>query len=138
MRTWLSRRTAIGAIVLKEEDALIGSVGFVPLFNAFEQIPELRCGREGRGGYGTEFGLFWAIDCLHQNLGYASEAARAMIDYAFGQLNLRRILACTEYDILASQGVMRNLGMALLRNPHTEPPWLQVVGLLENGNPTTQ
>ncbi len=79
-----------------------------------------------------------AIDCLHQNLGYASEAARAMIDYAFGQLKLRRILACTEYDNLASQGVMRKLGMTPLRNPHTEPPWLQIVGLLENRNLTTQ
>lgn len=38
----------------------------------------------------------------------------------------------TEYDNLASQAVMRKLGMRLERNPLLEPRWLQVVGILEN------
>jgi hypothetical protein len=29
-------------------------------------------------------------------------------------------------------GVMRKLGMHLERNPYPEPPWLQVVGVIEN------
>ncbi|MCO6451315.1 MAG: GNAT family N-acetyltransferase [Caldilineales bacterium] len=120
------------AVTLKESGELIGSVGFVPLFNAFSQIPELRCEPGVDGLYRAEFGLFWVIAAERQGQGFATEAGRVMIDYAFRQLNLHRILACTEYDNLASQGVMRKLGMMILHNPSPDPPWLQAVGLLEN------
>ena len=120
------------AIVLKGSGELIGSVGFVPLYNAFDQIPELRAGHPASSLNSTEFGLFWVIDSTHRCRGYASEAGLAMIGHAFNQLNLHRVLACTEYDNLASQGVMRKLGMTLLRNPLPDPPWLQMVGMLEN------
>jgi len=33
---------------------------------------------------------------------------------------------------LGSQGVMRRLGMQILRNPYPEPVWLQVAGVLKN------
>jgi RimJ/RimL family protein N-acetyltransferase len=122
------------AIVLKHNNELIGAIGYVPLYNAFEQIPELRHNPAHLDRYQTEFGLFWVISSAHQNQGYATEAGRVMIDHAFSQLNLRRILACTEYDNLASQGVMRKLGMTLLRNPSPDPPWLQIVGLLEHSD----
>jgi len=120
------------AIVLKSSDELIGSVGFVPLSNTFSQIPELCDGYPPSMLNSTEFGLFWVISPIHQKQGYATEAGWKMIDYAFNQLNLHRILACTEYDNLASQGVIRKLGMSILRNPLPDPPWLQVVGLLDN------
>jgi hypothetical protein len=55
-----------------------------------------------------------------------------MIEYAFKHLRVKRIIATTEYANVASQGVMRKVGMKLTRNPYQEPPWLQVVGLLEN------
>jgi RimJ/RimL family protein N-acetyltransferase len=120
------------AVVLKSGGTLIGAVGLVPSFDRFEQIPELRAG-EADSGYSTpEVGLFWAIEPDYQLLGYASEAAQALIDYAFAELRLKRIIATTEYDNLVSQAVMRKLGMRLLRNPHPLPPWLQIVGLKEN------
>ena len=126
------------SIVLKSNDELIGSVGFGPLSNAFSQVPELRDGNPASTHNSTEFGLFCVISSVYQKHGYATEAGRVMIDYAFNQLNLHRILACTEYDNLASQRVMRKLGMTILRNPLPDPPWLQVVGLLNNTvtNPT--
>jgi hypothetical protein len=43
-------------------------------------------------------------------------------------------LATTEYDNAASLGVMRKLGMKIDRNPRSQPPWLQAVGILENKN----
>ena len=55
-----------------------------------------------------------------------------MIDYAFTRLKLRRIVATTTYDNAASIAVMRKVGMRIERNPYPDPPWLQVVGLLEN------
>ena len=120
------------AIVLKATGEVIGAVGYVPVNVPFDQIPELRGASEVSGYYTTEVGLFWVIDPQYQRHGYASEAARAMIDFAFKELHLKRIIAMTEYDNLASQAVMRKVGMRLTRNPQPEPPWLQVVSVLEN------
>ena len=41
-------------------------------------------------------------------------------------------IAAATYDNAASMGVMRKLGMRIEKNPLSEPPWLQVVGILEN------
>jgi RimJ/RimL family protein N-acetyltransferase len=120
------------AITLKTSGQLIGAVGYVPCLNIFEQIPELRY-TDTSSGYNTpEFGLYWTIDPDHQRQGYATEAAQAMIDVAFKQLHLKRIIATTEYSNIASQGVMRKVGMKITRNPLPDPPWLQIVGVLEN------
>ena len=56
-----------------------------------------------------------------------------MVEYAFQSLGLRRVVATTTYDNQASMGVMRKLGMHVERNPFPNPPWMQVVGLIENG-----
>lgn len=120
------------AVVLRSTGALIGAVGYVPLLAPFDQMPELRTGSGPRGQYTPEVGLYWVIDAAHQRQGFASEAARALVDTGFQTLHLKRILATTEHDNRASQGVMRKLGMRLARNPLPEPEWLQVVGILNN------
>jgi len=76
--------------------------------------------------------LFWVIGTTQQRNGFATEAAQALIDFAFTTLNLSRIIATTEYDNIASQSVMQKCGMTLEKNPYPDPPWLQVVGILEN------
>ncbi len=122
------------AVVVTETGALIGAVGLVPLVDVYDQIPELRrCDVASRWAH-SEIGLFWAIDPAHQRRGYATEAGRALIDEAFGALRLGRILATTEHTNLASQAVMRRLGMRLTVNPRPDPPWLQVVGVLDRDN----
>jgi RimJ/RimL family protein N-acetyltransferase len=120
------------AVVLKCTHEVIGAAGYVPCFDVFEQIPGL-----GRGGPPSayrvaEFGLFWAIDPEQQRQGYATEAAQALIDFAFQQLRVKRLIATTEYDNIASMGVMRKLGMRIEKNPYADPPWLQVVGVLDH------
>jgi RimJ/RimL family protein N-acetyltransferase len=122
------------ALILKATRELIGSVGYVPLLDVYEQIPELANFTSPSGYCTTEFGLFWVIDPPHQRQGYATEAAQAMIGYAFEQLRLKRVIATTEYSNLASQGVMQKVGMKLVRNPLPDPPWLQVVGIIQNGS----
>ena len=120
------------AITLKSTGQLIGACGFVPCLNPFEQVPGLASGGPvTAAGHATpEFGLFYAISPAHQRQGFASEAAQALVDYAFDRLNLKRIIAETSYDNLGSMGVMRRLGMRVERNPYPDPPWLQVVGVL--------
>jgi RimJ/RimL family protein N-acetyltransferase len=120
------------AIVLRATDELIGAVGYVPCLDVFEQVPGL-CSSALPSGFTTpEIGLFWAIDPQHQRLGYASEAARAMIDHAFQQLRIKRLIATTTYTNFASQAVMRKIGMRIERNPLPNPPWLEIVGIIEH------
>ena len=119
------------AVVLKQTEQLIGACGFVPCLNAFEQLPAFRSAGEGVAArlYSTEFGLFWAMSPAHQRQGYATEAATALIGYAFTELHLVRIVATTTYENAASIRVMQKLGMRIERNPYPDPPWLQVVGI---------
>ena len=122
------------AIVLKSTGQLIGSCGYVPLLMPFEQIPGLASDdRPPRSGLSTtEFGLFYAISPAHRRHGYASEAAQALVEYAFQHLRLKRVVATTTHNNIGSMGVMRRLGMRVERNPLPEPHWMQVVGVIEN------
>lgn len=121
------------AIILKASGECIGLVGLVPAFGPFGQLTYYRQrGIADHRYHLPEFGLFWALKRPHRGQGYATEAARAMIDFAFGTLHLRRIVATTEHDNTASMAVMRRLGMTIDHNPDSTPPWFQVVGILEN------
>jgi RimJ/RimL family protein N-acetyltransferase len=119
------------AVVLKQTEQLIGACGFVPCLNAFGQMPAFHHAGDGVVArlYSTEFGLFWAMAPAHQRQGYATEAATALIGYAFTELHLERIVATTTYENAASIRVMQKLGMRIERNPYPDPPWLQVVGI---------
>jgi ribosomal-protein-alanine N-acetyltransferase len=122
------------AIVMKKTGKLIGSCGYVPCLMPFEQLPNFSYyNASGKLGHATpEFGLFYAISPSYQRQGYASEAAQALVDYAFQHLDLKGVIATTDFDNNASMGVMRKLGMRVEKNPLAEPPWLQVVGVVEN------
>ena len=89
----------------------------MPLLKPFAQLacfgrlwPELAT-------YSAEVGLFWTITPTLQRRGIATEAAGAIVNYAFGTLKLGRILAGTEYDDAASIAVTRRLRMRIERNP---------------------
>lgn len=120
------------AVVLKSSSEVIGAVGLVPCFDVFEQIPGLSRDGPPSAYRVAEVGLFWAIDPDQQRQDYATEAAQAVIDFAFQQLRVKRLIATTDYDNAASIGVMRKLGMRVEKNPYAEPPWLQVVAILEH------
>ncbi len=116
------------AIVLRSSGALIGAIGFAPCLAPFGQLPSFG----GTAHYTPEVGLFWALLPDQSGNGFATEAARAMISYAFDVLRLHRIVATTEHDNLRSIAVMRRLSMTIERNPSPEPHWFQTVGVLLN------
>jgi ribosomal-protein-alanine N-acetyltransferase len=120
------------AVVVKSTDELIGACGFVPCLAPFDQLPSWRAAEETRRSFRTEFGLYYAISPAHQRCGYATEATRALIEYALNELRLHRIVATTTHDNTVSIAVMRKLGMRIERNPDPGPPWFQVVGILES------
>jgi RimJ/RimL family protein N-acetyltransferase len=118
------------AVVLKETDEIVGAVGIVPYLDTFNSVASFKRGPNDLAT--AEVGLFWGIDPAHQRRGYAVEAARAVIEYLFGERKLGRVIATTGPDNLASQKVMRKLGMTVqqFQEPHLPEP--QVVGVLEN------
>lgn len=120
------------AVVVKETNQLIGACGYAPCLFPFGQLPSYGPDRTATGLNSNEIGLYYAVSTAQQRCGYATEAAQALIDYAFKELRLRRIVATTTYDNEGSMGVMRRLGMRLERNPYPDPPWMQVVGILDH------
>lgn len=122
------------AVVLRASGTIVGVVGLVPSFGPFRTLDSFGARREaGDRLFEPAMGLYWAVDPAHQGNGYATEAAEAVIRFAFEALSLRVIVATTEYDNAASISVMRKLGMVINRNPFAEPEWFQAVGVLFNG-----
>jgi RimJ/RimL family protein N-acetyltransferase len=119
------------AIVLRATNELIGMCGIVPYISDFSVFPSF--GGANKGGLAqAEVGLMWAITPEYWRRGYASETAQALIAYCFVELRLHRVIATTEHDNIPSQAVMRKVGMRIEKNPFPEPPWHQVLGILEN------
>lgn len=57
--------------------------------------------------------LGWQLYAGHEGQGYATEAARALRDWAFGTLPLQSLVSYTGPDNLASQAVARRLGAVI-------------------------
>ncbi|MBJ6359952.1 GNAT family N-acetyltransferase [Paenibacillus sp. GCM10012307] len=81
------------AVVQAETGAVIGHIVFHPYF----------------GQHTYEIG--WVFDPRYCNQGYATEAARAVMDYGFCRLHLHRIIATCQPDNIPSWRVMEKLGM---------------------------
>ena len=58
-----------------------------------------------------EVEIGWRFNVAHWRQGYALEAARAALDFAFEQLQLEEVVAFTVPANLPSQGLMQRLGM---------------------------
>lgn len=119
------------AVCLKATGELVGSVGLVPSLGPFDRLESFG-GDRSATFLRPEMGLFWATRTAHLRKGYATEAAGSLIEYAFRELALARVIAMTTYENAASQAVMRKLGMHIERNLLPDPPWFQVVGVLAN------
>ncbi|KIL51033.1 GNAT family N-acetyltransferase [Jeotgalibacillus campisalis] len=80
-------------IILRENDRLIGHLVFHPYF----------------GDHTYEIG--WIMNPAYQRVGYASEAAKAILEYGFSELKLHRIIATCQPENKASFKVMEKIGM---------------------------
>ena len=74
-------------------------IGFAGLDDVDEEMPFT----------GVEIG--WRLARAAWGLGYATEAARAVLDFGFHTVGLPEILAVTTATNLRSQAVMRRIGM---------------------------
>lgn len=121
------------AIVRREDGAIIGACGLVPAMGPFGHLPSFSdIPPRRRHHFIPQVGLFYALAPGARGQGYATETARALIDYGFSAWNLDRIIAQTEYHNQASMAVMRRVGMRVEHNPEPEPEWFQVVGVIDS------
>lgn len=89
------------AIWLHHTDSLIGFCGFW----FFHDPPKLE--------------LLYGVSSPHWHRGLATEAARAMLNYGFGELSFDRIEASTDVANLASIRVMEKAGMTFWKREIT-------------------
>ena len=68
----------------------------------------------------------WTLAREAWGYGYATEAARASLDYAFGDLQLSEVVAHTTSLNEPSQAVMRRLGMIHDPNDDFDAPWYPI------------
>jgi len=86
------------AAELRENQAFLGYVGLaVPTFEA-NFTPCVEIG--------------WRLSAPHWGRGLATEAARAVVNYAFGELGLDEIVSFTVPENIQSRRVMKKIGMA--------------------------
>ena len=85
------------AVELKRTHEMIGFLGLIPPSFEAHFTPAIEIG--------------WRLASLHWNKGYATEGARAVLDYAFKQLKLDEIVSFTVPHNLASRRVMEKIGM---------------------------
>ena len=84
------------ALELKGSSDFLGQVGIFPV--------------EGKG---PEIEVAYELAPRVWGHGYATEAARALVDYGFGELDLRRIVALILPDNARSRNVASKCGMTL-------------------------
>ncbi len=82
------------AIILKEQARLIGN-----------------CGIRMRGLDAHEADIGYELDSRYWGQGYATEAARALLAFGFGELRLHRIWAYCIAENVASARVLQKIGM---------------------------
>lgn len=59
----------------------------------------------------SKISIGYVMNRAYQSKGYMTEAARAIIDWAFGQPNIYRVYATTDVENFASQRVLEKAGM---------------------------
>jgi RimJ/RimL family protein N-acetyltransferase len=89
---WQLRGYGVWAVERKSDGKFIGRVGMINP----EGWPALEVG--------------WTLGKPYWGQGYATEAARAAIDYAFGTQPLARVISCIDPDNIASQKVAARVG----------------------------
>lgn len=92
-KNYETRGYGMSAIVLRATGKVIGFCGIV--HPSGQEVAEIK----------------YALLQAHWGKGYATEMARAMIDYGYREYGLREMIATIAPDNLASQKVMAKVGM---------------------------
>lgn len=115
------------AVVRSSDAAFLGLVAlqfFVASWIVWEDAPNELTNR-------IEVELSYALGRDYWRQGYAAEACRAVVDYAFTDLRLPRLAYAVDGQNTPSVALMRHLGFRLGKNLHSDGAG-EVVGVLTN------
>ena len=138
-----SRLFGYRGIFLKVAEHLVGLCGFHPwLWTPSQKAlfwPELFRVPETADEYAHasfELSILYGLSNKHRGQGYATEAANALMKYAFDTLQVKRVFADTNRSNVGSINVMKRVGMRIARHPtRPDKEWSDgpaVVGCIEN------
>ena len=96
-KTFLEHGYTLWAVEEKKTEAMIGFVGLDNVTSLLPFAPAVEIG--------------WRLGSQYWGQGYATEAARAVIDYGFQKLGLDEIVSCTARGNVRSMRVMEKIGM---------------------------
>ena len=137
-----SRLFGARGIFLQETHQLVGLCGFHPwLWSPAQKAlfwPNLLATTASPADYGHasfELSILYGLSDRQRGQGYATEAARALIAYAFDTLQVKRVFANTTRSNVGSINVMARAGMRIAHHPtHPDEEWPDgpaVVGCIE-------
>ena len=121
------------AVVRREDQALIGTVGYESYFLGPQEralYDEALCGQEAPFR-SLELRVGYLVAPEYRRKGYAGEAVGALIDFAFTVIGVRRLWAESWHGNTASIALVKHLGMRIGVNPDPEG-WPGVFGVAEN------
>jgi RimJ/RimL family protein N-acetyltransferase len=95
------RGWGLWAVEVRRSGEFAGFIGLQPLPDALPAAPAVEIG--------------WRLAAAHQGLGYATEGARRVLEFAFGELGLAEVVSITTVLNRPSRHVMEKIGM--VRDP---------------------
>jgi len=116
------------AIALRDDDTLLGLCGLVPSFGPFGLLETWpRDPDEDRARrFLPAVGMYWMLDPAHRGRGYATEAAAALVAFAFSDPRVRLIRAHTLPTANASTRVLTKCAFTRtgeIVDPDDGPVW---------------
>lgn len=129
-RNYQSRHEDFGlmAVVTKDTSELIGLCGIQPYYELSQVIES-----EAHRPYPPlDVELTYAFGKRHWGQGYAKEACLAMIDYAFEDVRLGRLVTGCDPENERAGRLQTSLGMRKERNVHPDADPTEHIGILDN------
>jgi RimJ/RimL family protein N-acetyltransferase len=96
--TLQSNGTGLWAIIIKETGEIVGMIGLIQLQDEDENLTQ-------------DYEIGWHLKKSAWGKGYATEAAKAILDYGFEVLKLTTIYAVARPENTASLRLIQRLGM---------------------------
>lgn len=79
-----------------------------------------------------EMAVGYALSSQQRGYGYAAEAVKALLGYAFAELRVPRVFATTDRGNADSVRLMRRVGMRVATNPDADCMYPAVAGVIHN------
>jgi RimJ/RimL family protein N-acetyltransferase len=128
LRHWDRLGVGLFSVVRKEDDRLIGRTGYL-LWDATRWVTAMHEELEGE----LELEIGWTFARAFWNRGYATEAAIACRDHAFGPLGKDRFISLIAPENIASIRVAQKIGETLEREGIAGPTFSEPVDLYSLG-----